>query len=365
MKKKILFVGAFKDKTTSGGTGGQLFACNSLVNSSLNDDIEWILLDTTATTNQDRTFASRLSASFRRWYHFLKILLLGSIDGVFIFSSHGFSFLEKGMMALIARVFRKKVCFAPRSGIILNDISNSKIMAFYIKFVLKNVSHVLCQGDSWKSFYHQFAGGNSSKYIVLHNWLDVQHYINNRPVYSTENTKKIHILFLGWIEQNKGVFELLEAIDIVRNLPIQVSMGGNGRDIERLQQLMIEKKLTNTVSLLSWVHKEQKMSLLQTTDIFVLPSYKEGYPNALLEAMASGIPSIASNVGGVPDIITDGVNGCLITPKNSQMLAEKIKYLVENEAIRMEMSKKAKSTVLQNNQLQTAVEILKNLFATY
>jgi len=73
-------------------------------------------------------------------------------------------------------------------------------------------------------------------------------------------------------------------------------------------------------------------------DIFVLSSLGEGFPNVLLEAMAAGLPIVATKVGGVPEIVTDRENGFLVEPRNSPQLAEKILFLLQNEDVRKQFS---------------------------
>ena len=89
--------------------------------------------------------------------------------------------------------------------------------------------------------------------------------------------------------------------------------------------------------------------LIQKSNIFVLPSYYEGYPNSLLEAMASSKACIATNVGSIADIIVDGENGFIINSKNHIQLYEKLKELILDRKKIESFSLKARETVLNNN----------------
>jgi glycosyltransferase involved in cell wall biosynthesis len=86
--------------------------------------------------------------------------------------------------------------------------------------------------------------------------------------------------------------------------------------------------LKDRVELRGWVTGEAKMESFEGCSILVLPSYSEGLPNVLLEAMAAGLAVIATTVGGIPELITHGVNGILIEPRNSIALAKALKELI-------------------------------------
>jgi glycosyltransferase involved in cell wall biosynthesis len=88
----------------------------------------------------------------------------------------------------------------------------------------------------------------------------------------------------------------------------------------------LDKNITFTGS----VNHSDVPLFLKEADIFVLPSLSEGFPVVIPEAMAAGKPVVASNVGGIPDAVTDGVTGFLVAPKNAEQLAEKIVYLIEH-----------------------------------
>src|SRR5690348_5331279 len=109
MKKKVIFVGSFKENTKDGSIGGQMFASQSLINSCLKDKIDFVLIDTTAETVPAPHLLKRSVKAIKRSAIFVKELLKKEIESVLIFSSNGYSFIEKGGMALIGKALRKKV----------------------------------------------------------------------------------------------------------------------------------------------------------------------------------------------------------------------------------------------------------------
>ncbi|MFO0180934.1 MAG: glycosyltransferase, partial [bacterium] len=84
-----------------------------------------------------------------------------------------------------------------------------------------------------------------------------------------------------------------------------------------------------------WLSGQDKLNVVEQADIIVLPSLSEGMPNALLEAMAAGLPVVASSVGGIPDLVKDGYSGVLVSPNDPIALASALKRLVESRDLRI------------------------------
>jgi glycosyltransferase involved in cell wall biosynthesis len=130
-------------------------------------------------------------------------------------------------------------------------------------------------------------------------------------------------LFLGKLAAAKGVFDLLVAWQQVctRVGGARLVLAGDG-DLDAARQQIVRLGLGDSVELTGWVSGAVKDRLIARTAVCVLPSYFEGMPMSLLEAMGQGIPCVASTVGGIPDMITQGVEGCLIQPGDVQALAD-------------------------------------------
>jgi glycosyltransferase involved in cell wall biosynthesis len=151
----------------------------------------------------------------------------------------------------------------------------------------------------------------------------------------------IVVMFAGTVTPRKGVFELMKAADILnRKDALFLIVGNLNLDREYAQRVMkyarskgINAKFTG------FVPYEDLKALYSACDIFVLPSFEEGDPIALKEALASGKPLIGSKVGGVPMQIRDGWNGFLVEPGNEKQLADRIECLVKNEEERERMGR--------------------------
>lgn len=130
--------------------------------------------------------------------------------------------------------------------------------------------------------------------------------------------------YLGRLSEEKGVRYLIEAVadmQVARN-PVKLLIVGDGPERLALEQQVRNRKLEGMVVFAGF--QADTENWLSAFDSFVLPSLTEGTPMALLEAMAVGVPVIATSVGGVPKVIQDGVNGVLVPPGNSQAIVEKL-----------------------------------------
>lgn len=108
--------------------------------------------------------------------------------------------------------------------------------------------------------------------------------------------------------------------------------------------------------------RNDALRLMASFDVFVLPSVWEGFGIVLLEAMASGKPVIGTAVGGIPEVIDEGVNGYLVEPCNPEQIAEKIIYLLKNEAVRKRMGEKGKQMVKDRFDIRDMVKAIENVY---
>lgn len=147
----------------------------------------------------------------------------------------------------------------------------------------------------------------------------------------------VRLLFVGGMGKGKGERDLIRALQIVadRVPQLRVSLLGNGA--ESLQTLIDECGVRGQIEYLGPVPHAERVQFFRRADIFVLPSYGEGMPMSVLEAMAAGLPVIATNVGGIPELITHNVEGFLLVPGDVQALAERIMQLTNDAALRMRL----------------------------
>jgi glycosyltransferase involved in cell wall biosynthesis len=142
------------------------------------------------------------------------------------------------------------------------------------------------------------------------------------------------IVFMSRLIREKGVYELLDAFqEIHRRLPTaRLVIIGDGPEKNRMEEVVRLVGLTEFVSFTGFLEGSTKTKYLDAADLFVLPSYQEGCPVAMLEAMAAGAAVVASAVGGVPDIVKDGINGILLKTVHPQAISDACIRLLNDRA---------------------------------
>jgi len=157
------------------------------------------------------------------------------------------------------------------------------------------------------------------------------------------------ILYVGQIKEIKGIFEVIEAIDMLKGEDFEFNLlivGGvtNPKDEMFLKKI---KKTINTsyVQLLGFIDHKEISTAYEKADIFVLPSYSEALGMAIMEAMASGLPVIATKTSGAKDLVLDGKTGFLVPIKDEFVLKEKIKILLENSDLRESMGRAGRKRI--------------------
>ena len=176
------------------------------------------------------------------------------------------------------------------------------------------------------------------------------------------------VLFLAWLQRTKGVLDLVRAIPtVLRSVPkatFVIAGRGfhDGESPESIMELARSLRVAHALRCPGWVNGVMKESLLRESDVFVLPSYFEALPVALLEAMARGVPVIATRVGGIPDVIDDGVNGLLVDPGRPEPLARAIIAMLTDDALRSRLREAARTHVRKRYSTEAIIEDLGMLY---
>ncbi|HEX4945525.1 MAG TPA: glycosyltransferase family 4 protein, partial [Blastocatellia bacterium] len=169
--------------------------------------------------------------------------------------------------------------------------------------------------------------------VLIPNGIKMQDFA---PLPRTRNAF-VRLLFVGGMGKGKGERDLIRALPLIaaRVPQLRVSLLGHGAD--SLQPLLDECGVRAQIEHLGPVPHAERAQYFRRADLFVLPSYGEGMPMSVLEAMAAGLPVITTNVGGIPELITHEVEGFLLVPGDVEALAERIVQLVNDAQLRARM----------------------------
>lgn len=149
------------------------------------------------------------------------------------------------------------------------------------------------------------------------------------------------LLFVGWLRPVKGVRYLIESMSIIkqRYRNIRLLIVGDGKDRQNLEELAKKLNLARCISFTGQVPNETVAEYMAASDLFILPSLSEGFPVTASEAMASGLPIVATRVRGMPDIVREDENGFLVESKNPEQIAERVLLLLGDDGLRERISK--------------------------
>jgi len=180
------------------------------------------------------------------------------------------------------------------------------------------------------------------KIDIIYNGIDINDFKPNQSLKSQD--KFIITLGASRITARKGIKYLIVAISkLVQSHPnILLKIMGEGNDKKNLSVLVSGLKLDQNVQFLGRIPREKTTAYYQEANIFVLPSLNEGMSNAMLEAMACGLPLIATDTGGTKELLTDRQNGLIVKMENSADLAEKIEKLISDESLREKMGQESR-----------------------
>lgn len=175
---------------------------------------------------------------------------------------------------------------------------------------------------------------------------------------------EVVLLFAGAVNKRKGIFDLLTALSLYDN-EVKLKLIVCGPILEELDFFEKIELLNNSNKFLNIEYRglvENVDQYMKATDIFVLPSYSEGLPNVMLEAGATGLPLIGTNIGGINDIVLDNTNGYIIDKGDYKDLNEKITSLVNNKELREKMGRFSREIIDTNFSLKKVSNEYHNLY---
>ena len=288
-------------------------------------------------THIDKGTVRKLLYLFNGLVSFL--FLLPFYDIVHIHTSEPPSALRKCIFMALAKVWRKKTivhfhAFSPETTI------QSKYKKTY-KYLFGKADVVIVLSNLWKACVNdEFHLGDKVK--VVYNPCTTE-------IGDKQYPKQKHILYAGTVSARKGYTDMIKAFAIIagQHTDWKIVFAGNG-EIDKGLTLASELGISEQTLFLGWVSGEAKDKAFKEATIFCLPSYAEGFPMAVLDAWAYGLPVITTPVGGIPDIAKDGENLLLFPPGNIEKLAEQMGLMIDNfnlrESIAKESSNLARTT---------------------
>jgi glycosyltransferase involved in cell wall biosynthesis len=174
-----------------------------------------------------------------------------------------------------------------------------------------------CELDAYREFVPE------QDIVALPNGIDCTPF-QDIPIVRSQAEYPLRLVYIGRLDREKGIYETLQAMRLAQELGVdaRISIAGGGAEEARLKRYAQALGLASRVCFVGPVFGDDKVRLLAGADAMILASYSEGLPYALLEAMAAGIPVIATPVGAIPDVVSHGIHGYLVPPRDARAIAE-------------------------------------------
>jgi glycosyltransferase involved in cell wall biosynthesis len=260
---------------------------------------------------------------------FFLMFFIYKVNIVHVHMSDRASYTRKSIFVRLAKFLDAKVII---------HLHSSEFQRFYsVESSLKKQSHirstfnmadkVIVLSTQWKEWVNTIVR-DSEKVCIIYNTVP-------RIQLPKKTDSKDIILFLGRVGKRKGTADLINAFSLISNIhPNAVlHLGGDG-DLEECQKLIDELNLSQKVKLLGWVSGKEKEQCLSNATVYCLPSYNEGFPMGILEAMSNKIAIVSSKAGGIPDAIADQKEGLLIDAGDIKGLAKALAELLSCTELR-------------------------------
>ena len=217
-------------------------------------------------------------------------------------------------------------------------------LSAWARFVLKRMDLLRTVADSFRDRLRSVAPDTRS--LVFPTFTDLDLFLE--PLPHVRSTAPGRILYVGALSPLKGLTYLIEAVGVLERAhpELELRLVGEGVERKRLEAELKRRGLTS-VNLRGALSPEEVREELEAARLLVLPSLSEGLPRVILEALASGVPVVATRTGSVSEVVQDGETGFLVPPRDSGALAEKIAWILDHPDAAREMGRRGRAFVEQ------------------
>jgi len=338
--------------------GGMATVLGDLGASKLASEVDMLLFNTAKTTRAGRKLTEALSSKLGLWSAWWQELKAKPNTIAHIHTCSGFTFFLDGILLCLAKIRGVPVVLHIHGATFDQFLDGlNPILLTVARWLCRRCAFIVVLSESWQVSLRQRLG--DLRFSVVANGVPS---INVGDKTAHEQTE-VNVLFLGNLSERKGVFDLLEVMPQVDNAVLHL-VGGEelAGFTAKVRQIIEEKQLQKQIKLHGIKAGLEKQAFFADADIFILPSYAEGLPMSLLEAMMCGLPVIVSDAGGIPSVVTDKQDGFLITAGNRRQIAETLQLLVNDADLRLRIGRAAKQRCLAEFSTDAVVEKLLNLY---
>ena len=235
-------------------------------------------------------------------------------------------------------------------------VSFNWFLRIFEERMLKRANKIIAVSDFTRRELHQYYNLGAGKIRVIHNGVDIDKF---KPALDKRKAKQelgfspddITILSVGRLYARKGLFTLIESMPRVvnrfRNAKFIISGRGQSDEMKKLVAHTERLGVRDNIVFTGYYPDKKLPKLYQAADVFAFSTFYEHHPFAVLEALSSQLPVVTTNVGGIPETITDGKNGFMCQPFNPREFSDRILYFLEHPAHASEMAFQARKTIVE------------------
>lgn len=338
--------------------GGMASVISSLQASSLVRHVNLQLFETGKTTKVGRPIWLGISSRFRVIWRWWRLLSRRERVLAHIHTCSGLTYFLDGVLLIMARI---------RGAPTVLHIHGGRFDAFLdglgpfrrqiAQWLARRAHLVIVLSVEWQDRLCSRLPG--ARIVVVPNG------VNILPASARQcQTAPVRFVFVGSVSRAKGIHCLLRATELAMQPWTVDLIGPEGEQgfLAWLKSEILSRGLSERINILGLIVGEERDRLLDSADGFVLPSLTEALPMAMLEAMAAGLPVVATKVGSIPEVIRDGFEGRLVNPEDPVALARALDELAGDESARLKMGEIARETCARHYGMETMAERILKIY---
>jgi glycosyltransferase involved in cell wall biosynthesis len=292
-----------------------------------------------------RLSAQNIILAFLQYTRFMAALFRSHPQIIHIHTSQGIAWLKDTFYIFVGKIFGAKVVLHVHAAD-FDELYGKKDQLFqrYTRWTMGLTDAIISVSDEWKERLGRIVP--AEKVLLFTNCITIDSFSPSANRFNNG----VRALFIGSIGSRKGAFDLLEALGRLKSrgciLPTCIAgYEAQEGDLLKARLRLQELDLADSCELPGTVRGEKKAELFAKANLFVLPSYNEGLPMAILEGMSAEMAVVSTPVGGIPEIVRDGYNGFLVQPGDIEALAEKMAILAYDPGLCQLMGERSREIV--------------------
>lgn len=280
------------------------------------------------------------------------------------------SFLRKGVLLFLGHLLGMKVVVHHHGAELIPFFDKASTAVRRIaRAIVQGADRNIVLGHRMKSYICNEMGVPPDRVSVFYNATRDVQGPDCRPrraaIVDTEEGRPIHLLLMANLSKRKGVSEFLQALALLRTegLHLRATLAGGG-EVERYRVEAGQLGLNDICRFTGWIKQDAAADLLQSADALVLPSYEEGLPMVILEALSASVPVVATPVGSIPEVLESEQSCLLVSPGNVLELADALRRIITDPGLRDFLSNNGRELFCRQFELNNYMSDMRKLYET-